>query len=95
MASLSDGKLFRCPYAANAARLSAVPDYKGDYIDLLQEPLNEAGILETKRKVSDYLFHKECLETCDFCNGRPLSGVEVKPAVQVDKPLDYRQYATH
>jgi len=92
MANLSDGKLFRCPYAANAARLSAVPDYKGDYIDLFQEPLDEANILETKKKVSDYLFRKDCLETCDFCNGRPLSGVEVKPAVQVDKPLDYYQY---
>ena len=94
MASLSDGKLFRCPYAANAVRLSAVPDYPGDYIDLFQEPLDEANILKTKEKVSDYLFHKDCLETCDFCNGRPLSGVEVKPAVQVDKPLDYYQYPT-
>ena len=94
MASLSDGKLFRCPYAANAARLSAVPDFKGDYIDLFREPLDEANILTTKRKISDYLFHKDFLETCDFCNGRPLSGVEVKPAVQADRPLDYHHYAT-
>jgi hypothetical protein len=94
MASLSDGKLFRCPYAANAVRLSAVPDYKGDYINLFEEPLDEANILKTKKKVGDYLFHKDCMETCDFCKGRPLSGVEVKPAVQVDKPLDYHQYLT-
>jgi hypothetical protein len=92
MVSLSDGKLFRCPYAANAARLSAVPDYRGDYVDLFQEPQDEACLPATKTKVSDYLFHKDYLETCDFCKGRPLSGVEVRPAVQVDRPLDYRQY---
>jgi hypothetical protein len=94
MATLSDGKLFRCPYSANAARLSAVPYFKNDYIDLFQEPLDEAGILETKNKVRDYLLHKDYLETCDFCNGRPLSGPEVEPAVQVDKPLKYHKYAT-
>jgi len=93
MATLSDGKLFRCTYAANAARLSAVPDYKNDYIDLFQEPLDAAGILKTKNKVRGYLLDKAYLETCDYCNGRPLSGYEVKPAIQANKPLAYRKYA--
>lgn len=92
MVTLSDGKLFRCPYSANAARLSAVPDYGGDYIDLFHEPFDESGIAQTKKKVRDYLFYKDYLETCDFCNGRPLSGVEVPPAVQTNKPLVYRRY---
>jgi hypothetical protein len=92
MATLSDGKLFRCPYAANAARLSAVPDYKNDYIDLFQEPLDAASIRETKNKVRNYLLHKDYLKTCDYCNGRPLSGPEVQPAIQADKPLTYHKY---
>lgn len=92
MATLSDGKLFRCPYAANAARLQAVPDYKNDYIDLFQESLDSASIGKTKNKVRDYLLNKDYLETCDFCNGRPLSGPEVPPAVQVAKPLPYHKY---
>ncbi|MFC2039099.1 hypothetical protein ACFLUG_04950, partial [Chloroflexota bacterium] len=87
--TLSDGKLFRCPYAANAHRLSAVPDYKTDYIDLFQEPLDAESIRETKNKVRDYILHKDYLETCDYCNGRPLSGTEIQPAIQTDKPLKY------
>lgn len=92
MATLSDGKLFRCPYSANAARLAAVPDYRSDYIDLFQEPLNAAGICETKNKVKRYLLQKDYLETCDYCNGRPLSGSEVLPAIQTAKPLRYHKY---
>lgn len=99
MPTLSDGKLFRCPYAANAARLTAVPDYKDDYIDLFQEPLDAASICATKNKVRDYLLHKDYLKTCDYCNGRPLSGSEIqpavkeiRPAVQANKPLPYHKY---
>ena len=92
MATLSDGKLFRCPYAANAARLQAVPDYRNDYIDLFQEPLDAASISQIKNKVREYILDKDYLETCDYCNGRPLSGLEVQPAVQAEKPLTYRKY---
>lgn len=94
MATLSDGKLFRCPYSANAGRLSAVPDNKNDYIDLFQEPLDATGIRDTKNKVRDYLLHKEYLETCDYCNGRPLSGPAVQPAIQAPQPVVYHKYIT-
>lgn len=92
MVTLSDGKLFRCPYSANASRLAAVPDCQNDYVDLFVEPLNGAGLYETKTKVRNYILHKEYLEICDFCSGRPLSGKEVAPAVQIQKPLPYKKY---
>lgn len=99
MPTLSDGKLFRCPYAANAARLQAVPDFKNDYIDLFQESLGAESINQTKNKVRDYILNKDYLKICDFCNGRPLSGPEIQPAVQeiqsvvqTNKPLPYRKY---
>lgn len=94
MATLSDGKLFRCPYSANADRLSAVPDNKNDYIDLFQKPLDVASFRDTKNKVRDYLLHKEYLETCDYCNGRPLSGPAVQPAIQAPQPVGYHKYIT-
>lgn len=94
MATLSDGKLFRCPYAANAARLGAVPDINGDYIDLFKEPLDPPKLPTTKQKVKDYLLSKEYLGTCDFCNGRPLSGNEVPPAIQSRRPLPYKKHIT-
>ncbi len=93
MATLSDGKLFRCPYAANAARLSAVPDYKSDYIDIFQETPDAAGILATKNRIRDFILHKDFLQTCDYCNGRPLSGTEIPPAIQTNKPVGYHKYA--
>ena len=94
MLTLSDGKLFRCPYAANAARLMAVPNYKGDYIDLLHEPLTtEKRIRETKNLVRNYIFDKDFLKICDYCNGRPLAGNEVAPTVQTDTPLLYTKYS--
>lgn len=92
MASLSDGKLFRCPYSANANRLAAVPDCESGYVDLFREPLDAGSIRETKSKVRDYLLRKEYMETCDFCDGRPLSGAAVQPSVQVARPLPYRKY---
>lgn len=92
MPTLSDGKLFRCPYAANAFRLSAVPDIKTDYIDLFQEPLDAKSIRETKNKVRSYILHKDYLETCRYCNARPLSGPEIQPAIQINKPLAYHKY---
>lgn len=91
MLTLSSGKLFRCPYAANAERLAAVPDYENDYVDLFNL-LAGQDIIGAKQRVRDYLLHKPYLETCDFCNGRPLSGVDVPPAVQLEKPLPYQKY---
>lgn len=96
MNTLSDGKLFRCPYSANAARLSAVPDYKNDYMDLFTELNNVSdveGIRAIKNKVRDFVINKNYLDTCDYCNGRPLAGNAVKPAVQAAKPVVYHKYA--
>lgn len=92
MATLSDGKLFRCPYAANVYRLSAVPDCKRDYIDIFQEPVSAENVGVAKDKVRNYLLNKEYLEVCDYCAGRPLSGNEVQPAEQTDKPLTYHKH---
>lgn len=90
--NISDGKLYKCPFAANAARLKAVPDYKDDYVDLFQEPLDAKGILATKNKVRNYLLDKDYLETCDFCNGRSFGDPEITSAIQTNKPLEYEQY---
>lgn len=92
MATLSDGKIFRCPYAANANRLQAVPDISTDYVDLFETKINSENVIEIKEELKKYMLSQKYLNTCDFCSGRPLSGVEVKPAVQTAKPLDYEKY---
>jgi hypothetical protein len=92
MATLSDGKLFRCPYAANAFRLQAAPESKKDYIDFFKEPFDATNLDKTRKKLNSYLGNLDYLETCDYCRGRPLSGDEVPPAEQVGKPLGYHKY---
>ncbi|MEJ5365241.1 MAG: hypothetical protein WHS86_09080 [Desulfosoma sp.] len=91
MLTLSDGRLHRCPFSANAFRLGAIPDFPTDYVDLFEAPLSEARE-NLRKEIWNYLHKKEFLHTCDFCNGRPLAGPEVLPAVQIGKPLPYRKY---
>jgi hypothetical protein len=90
--SLSDGRLFRCPFAANADRLAAVPEFPDDFIDILAGDGSPDDLARRRRRLFDYVQNKEVLGVCDYCNGRPLSGNEIVPAVQTDKPLAYRHY---
>jgi hypothetical protein len=87
LATLSAGQLFRCPFAANASKLKAVPDFKNDYIDLLAPSSHD--VLEMKNQIRSFLIDKDFLETCDYCNGRPFDAPEIKPAVQTYVPLKY------
>lgn len=92
--TLSNGKLYRCPFSANAARLSAVPDYENDYIDIMHDTQADSSIHALKQKIRKFLLDQDYLETCDYCNGRAFSDPEITPAVQVNKPLEYELYDT-
>jgi len=87
--TLSKGKLYRCPYSANAARLNAVPDFKNDSVNIFDEKIS---IVEMKKKVKNYLLEKDFLETCDYCNGRTFGDPEIQPAIQQIETNDYQQY---
>ena len=38
--TLLNGKLYTCPFIANAANLKAIPDNKADYVDLLSTTID-------------------------------------------------------
>ena len=78
--TLADGRLYRCPFAANAAKLKAVPDYRSDYLNVL-----EVG----REDINSFLRDKRILETCDHCNGRSYGAAVIVPAVQTKQPLQY------
>ena len=90
--TLSKGKLYRCPFSANADRLLAVPNYKNDYINLFQEPIETLDICEMKKRIKKYLLEKDFLDVCDYCNGRSFSDPEIQPAIQTKKPLEYEHW---
>jgi len=87
--TLSDGRLYRCPFSANCDRLQAIPDYEGDYINILQALEKEKDVLAAKNKIKAFILEKEFLQACDYCNGRPFTASEITPAIQVPKPLEY------
>ena len=89
--TISDGKLYRCPFAANAARLRAVPDYNNDYVNFLQESRKAIDVYDMKKKFRSFLLEKDFLEVCDYCNGRSFGDPEITPAIQTKKPLEYEQ----
>lgn len=77
-------KLFRCPWAANADRLKAIPDIPDDYVDLFS-----GTVEQRKAALRHYLFTKDYLESCDFCQGRFLAAPQIEPGIQVKTPIPY------
>lgn len=90
--NLTNGRLYRCPFSANAARLCAIPENERDYIDIVRERQEIVDIGETKKKIRAFLLEKDFLRACDYCNGRPFEAAEILPAEQIKKPLEYEKY---
>ena len=86
--TLSKGRLYRCPFSANADRLRAVPDFKSDYVDIF----DKIAVNEMKKKIRKFLLERDFLEVCDYCNGRSFGDPEIQPAIQVEKPTEYKKY---
>lgn len=83
LATLADGKLYRCPFSANAFKLKAVPDYRGDYL-----VVSSSG----RDDIRSFLRGKSYIESCDHCNGRSYGDGVITPAIQTKTPLKYKRY---
>ena len=86
--TLSNGKLYRCPFAANADMLRAVPDAPQDRINLLAA----TSLKLIREQMRSFIFDKHSILACDFCNGRRLGDPQITPALQTETPLDYIVY---
>ena len=93
--TLLDGKLYRCPFIANAAVLNAIPDNPANYVDLLSKNQNIARQIKRLVKVAEFF------PACDFCDGRPYDGTSkvgydgkgmIEAGIQTGKPLPYKKY---
>lgn len=94
LATLSEGRLYRCPFHANGARLKAIPDVDGDYIDFLEKPVASMDAGEMRKKLREFLVEKTYIEACDYCNGRPYGATRIIPAIQIEKPMAYKKVLT-
>jgi len=83
LATLHDGLLFRCPFSANAAKLKAIPDYRGDYLVVEKA---------SREDIRSFLRDKPYINACDHCNGRSYGDKVITPAIQTKAPLKYKKF---
>ncbi len=93
--TLLHGKIYRCPFIANAANLNAIPDNPANYVDLLSNQNN------INQKIRRLVKETNFFPACDFCDGRPYDpssklGYDGKGMIpmgeQVSSPLSYKTY---
>ena len=76
------GKLYRCPFTANAERLHAIP-------------FNSKNGISLKASIDDiveYTSGIKYLPACNFCNGRSHDAPEIIPAIQAKGNLPFKKY---
>tara|TARA_B100000315_G_scaffold253933_1_gene293836 strand:+ start:340 stop:1569 length:1230 start_codon:yes stop_codon:yes gene_type:complete len=93
--TLLSGRLYTCPFIANAAELKAIPDNRDDYVDLFSKNDN------LKQKIRRLVKMENYFPACDFCDGRPkdpTTALEyagkglIKAGQQTSQRLPYKEY---
>jgi organic radical activating enzyme len=79
--TLQDSKIYRCPFAANAEKLKAIP----------QNSLNSVNVNDSSLSISNYLYSDSYLPACTMCNGRSYDAPEIVPAIQTKEILFYKK----
>lgn len=79
------GQLHRCPRAAHAMNLKAMPDIKEDYVDLINWSGTKAALKQHLRSLQERLW----LEGCNYCGGPNNHTQNIPAARQISQPLKY------
>lgn len=84
--TLLRGRLYRCPFIANAMNLGAIPKEREDYIELLA-----LSPVARRNAIKKLLAQERYFVSCDYCNGRYLDAPLIEPAVQLKVPRAYER----
>jgi organic radical activating enzyme len=76
---LLDGRLYRCPRSSHGTNTSLVPEYKDDFIDVLDESLNRNLF---KKRLKSFFYDKQFIYSCNHCNGNTIDSLTLSPAEQ-------------
>ncbi len=87
--TILNGKLYRCPFSANAHNLNAIPPNNSDVVDLNDD---DKTIDELKNEIKLLHGNKKYLEACKHCNGRDHLAPKIKAAIQTKRPLPIPKY---
>tara|TARA_B100000686_G_scaffold352831_1_gene456164 strand:- start:1981 stop:3273 length:1293 start_codon:yes stop_codon:yes gene_type:complete len=92
--TLTDGKVFRCPFSANVERLKAIPELPDDYYDIRGARfLSKKKLAGKKNSLRWYLREKPYIDACNYCNGRTYGDPEITPGIQTKTIKPYTQYS--
>ena len=81
--TLLHGKLYHCPFSANAYNLNAILNKKSDSINISEYN----NINKLRIDLKNFYFGRPFLEACKYCLGRDFSQSYIKPAIQTKKVL--------
>ncbi len=91
--TVTDGKVFRCPFSANVERLTAIPDAPSDYVSIRGVAKEDRkNMVQLKHQLRWFLREKPVLAACDSCNGRTYGDPEITPGIQTGDTLGYVKY---
>ena len=80
--TVSDNKIYRCPFAANSERLKSIPN----------KSENSVNINNTTANIRNYLENIDYIPACQHCKGRSFDSPLITPGIQTKKPLIFRKY---
>ena len=80
--TVTNGKLYRCPFVANAERLNAIPKDSDNYVN----------VNDSKKNIKKYTTQINYIPACNYCMGRSYDAPKIKPAIQTKKSLNYKTY---
>jgi len=86
--TLLHGRLYHCPFSANAHNLKAIPTSKQDFVDLIA--LQGTSL---RNAIKDFYFGRNHLTACGYCLGRDYTQLQVVPAIQVKKAFPLPVFA--
>lgn len=81
--TLVEDRFYRCPFAANADSLGAVP----------RNDANSVSVFNTQSDLKKYTQDIPFLPACNFCPGRSFDAPEIIPAVQVKSAIPYERFS--
>ncbi len=91
--SILNGKLYRCPFSANAHNINAIQYDEKDIIDLLDENIKADVMREKIKKLYTRKDRKEYLTACKFCKGRDLNTPEIPAGLQTKVILENPKFS--
>lgn len=82
------GRLYNCPYAANAVNLGALENSEAaqDYLSFRTDDQ-----IYSVAEIENFLYKRENLAACDYCSGRNYGLKSIPPYQQAKKALSYER----